>query len=292
MELPVVWSMQAFLSSTTLMEGVLRWWTWIPVLPSAVWGGGLSQPPGCQLLRAKSLSTSSRACFLTAWVYVDQEKDKPGWSNAWGTCCRERYSTFQALLHGVTDNIVLLLLCLKKEPGQTQISPKQGRQSVREVRHYPDASCRAAAREWRLPRRGGPGKEGWEQTCGVCCGTEQGARWLMRRKNWEELEIPSHEKKELLACCLVKNRGLWVPFSHAFSQDLSHSVLFWGCCFSQHQCRCYNTLGATLTLSPECHLPSSIQTSVSIVSVCIIPVSPFSCMCISVFIQDLLQVIL
>lgn len=122
------------------------------------WGGRLCQPPGCRLLWARSLSTSSKA-FLSPvdkyWSRHGQARLQP---NAQGTCCRQRCSRFQALLQKLSGNVVLLL-CLEKESGQAQITAKQRWQSVWEVRHYPDTSCRAAAWERRLSGRGGPGKE-------------------------------------------------------------------------------------------------------------------------------------
>lgn len=57
----------------------MRWWgcTSVPFAPLADhWEGRLSQPPGCRLLWARSLSTSSKACFVTDWVNIDREMGK------------------------------------------------------------------------------------------------------------------------------------------------------------------------------------------------------------------------
>lgn len=49
--------------------------------------------------------------------------------------------------------------------------------------------------------------------------------------------------------------------------------------------------GTDLLLFPECYLPSSIETCVSIISLCNIQVKPFTCVYTFVFKQDLHRIV-
>lgn len=107
---------------------------------------------------------------------------------------------------------------LEKESRQAQITTKQRRQPIREVRHYPGTSCGAAAGEWCLSDRGGPGKEGVKAH--LESGTEQ---------------MSKGGKKHCSRAVNVLPRPVATIYS--LIKPRSWSVLsFWEHYFWQHQC--------------------------------------------------------
>lgn len=122
---------------------------------------------------------------------------------------------------------------LEKESRQAQITTKQRRQPIREVRHYPGTSCGAAAGEWCLSDRGGPGKEGVKAH--LESGTEQ-----MSKGGKSIAHV-------LLMCC----HDLWLPFIHSLSPGLDQFCLSESIIFDSTSADVTYPWGTSLPLSPK-----------------------------------------